>query len=329
MKDGRIIVIGASAGGVQALQDLASQLPAGFPAPILVVLHIGSHPSVLPELLARSGPLPAAHAVDGDEITPGRILVAPPDHHLLVDGDCVRVWRGAKENHARPAIDALFRSAAVCRGRAVIGVLLTGFLDDGTAGLQEIKHSGGVVVVQDPKDAHAPSMPLSALRYVEVDYKVPLAVMGATLTAILEAATPTAAVPPARVVHESEILLGNGDFMEHLRAIATPSTFVCPECEGSLWEINGSDPKRFRCHTGHGFTLRTLQHAQGEAADDAMWSALRALQEKHLLLKALADNYRVARDLGEAKRLQEEAEEVGRHAETLRSLIEGVPAPPE
>ena len=181
MRSDKIVVIGASMGGVPALRTLVSSLPEDFPAPLLVVLHIGNFPSILPELLAARCPLTAAHAVDGEKLEPGRIYIAPPDQHMVVDGRTVRLNRGPKEHHSRPAIDPLFVSAALSHGPGVIGVILTGMLDDGTSGLQAIKRCGGVAIVQDPKEAEAPSMPLSALRHVRVDHCAPVADIAALL----------------------------------------------------------------------------------------------------------------------------------------------------
>src|SRR5688572_8991302 len=204
MASGRIVVVGSSAGGIRAWKSLAAQLGADFPAPILAVQHIGSHPSILPTLLARSGALPASHAIDGEVPRPGHIHVAPPDRHMLLEGDRIRLTRGAKENHTRPAIDPLFRSAAIARGADVIGVVLTGLLDDGTAGLQAIAQCGGTVVVQDPDDAEQASMPASALKYVRADHVVALDSVGPLLHRL-------AAEPPrpgrsaaSRVVRENE-----------------------------------------------------------------------------------------------------------------------------
>jgi two-component system chemotaxis response regulator CheB len=233
MASERIVVVGASAGGVRALQALASNLPADFAAPILVVQHIGANPSILPQLLSHAGPLPAAHGEDGEALAPGRIRVAPPDHHMLVEGGRIRLSRGPKEQYARPAIDPLFRSAAVSCGARTIGVLLTGALDDGTEGLQDIKARGGIAVVQDPRDAEVPSMPESALRHVEVDHRAPVAAIGPLLASLVAQPAPEAPGAPRReLVEENEILLGRGDFMEHLRAIATPSTFTVPSATG-------------------------------------------------------------------------------------------------
>jgi two-component system chemotaxis response regulator CheB len=324
MGSGRIVVIGASSGGVKALQKLAAGLAPGFPAPVLVVQHIGSYPSILPSLLMRNTGASASHAVDGEALRDGHIHVAPPDLHMLVEDGRIRLTHGPKENHARPAIDPLFRSAAVARGPDVIGVVLTGFLDDGTAGLQAIKRCGGTTVVQDPQDAQAPEMPRSALRYVEVDHVAPLGSMGDLLLSLAQRPSrATAAVPP-ELEHESDIALGKGNYMEHLEAIGNPSTFVCPDCNGALWEVRDAQPRRFRCHTGHGYTLKALQHTQSDVTDEALWNGYRALQERELLLAALAD----AAEAGEKGRLRAQAKIAGQHANELRALIERVPPPP-
>ena len=319
----RLFVVGASVGGVRALQSLAAQLPADFPAAVLVVQHIGDYQSILPQILTRQGRLPARHATDAEPIAAGRIVVAPPDMHMIVTRTAIRVVRGPKENHARPAIDPLFRSAAMTWGRACVGVLLTGALDDGTVGLQAIKRCGGTAVVQDPDDAEAPSMPSSALHYVDVDHRVKLREMGELFVSLALADVSSAPVPAPDLAREEDIILGKGDFMENLKAIAKPSTFVCPDCEGSLWEISGSEPKRFRCHTGHGYTLRSLYNAQADGTGEALWGALRALQEKEMLLRALAEGR--GGDAAEVARLAEEADEVAAHAEAMRRFIERVP----
>ncbi|MES2890200.1 MAG: chemotaxis protein CheB [Pseudomonadota bacterium] len=327
----RLFVVGASAGGVQALQGLAAALPADFAAPLLVVLHVGSHPSILPELLRAAGPLPARHAVQGQGLQKGCITVAPPDHHMLVIGDRIELTRGPKEHHARPAIDPLFLSAALSQGPGVVGVILTGMLDDGTAGLQAVKQAGGAAVVQNPDDALAPSMPLSALKHVEVDHCVSLAQLPKLLCSL--ATRPVTGGPnrplPA-LQHELSITLTTGNAMEHLHALgATPSTFVCPDCHGDLWEIGHSRPPRYRCHTGHAFTLRTLQHALSTATDDAVWNALRALQEKALVQQRMARLHREAGETELAEQMELAAKAADEQAAVLRNLVEHIPEPVE
>jgi two-component system chemotaxis response regulator CheB len=321
----RLIVVGASIGGVVALRSLVRHLPRELLAPVLVVLHVGSNPSVLPELLAAKSALPCRHAVDGEPLRDGHLLVAPPDHHLLVEGNLVRLSRGPKEHHTRPAIDPLFRSAALARGEGVIGVVLSGLLDDGTAGLQAIKARGGIAIVQDPADAVEPSMPMSALKYVRVDHCVSIERLAPLLAELAARATAPALPAAAELQHEHALSLMHGDAMKHLNAIATPSTFVCPDCQGALWEIKGTRPPRYRCHVGHAFTLRSLEHSQSDATDEALWTAIRALQEKQLLLTRLAEERLREQDEREAQRLRAAAEDTQRHAELLRELTRSVP----
>ncbi len=255
----RLIVVGASAGGVPALLQLTAGLPAALPAAVLVVLHVGAHRSMLPVLMDGRSPLDVAHARHGEALVAGTVRVAPPDHHVLVADGHLQLTRGPKVHHSRPAIDPLFRSAALAYGAQTVGVVLTGMLDDGTAGLQAVKSCGGVAVVQDPLDATEPSMPASALRHVAVDHCLPLAGMPALLTRLAQA--PVAGGPPAdhaALKHEQALLLAEGDAMDHLRAIAEPTAFACPECHGGLWEMRDSLPPQYRCHTGHGFSERSL-----------------------------------------------------------------------
>lgn len=322
MNDQRVITIGASSGGVAALQRLVQGLPADLAAPVVVVQHIGMHPSRLPVLLERAGRLKASHAADGDTLRPGHLHVAPPDHHVLIDGPLLRVTNGPKEHFTRPAIDPLFRSAALSHGPNVIGVVLTGALDDGTAGLQAIKDGGGVAIVQDPADAEEPSMPESALRHVPIDHCLPLADMPDLMTRLAQRPRPP--VDPmamAKWRHEQMVGLHQGDIMEHMEAIATPSTFSCPDCKGTLWSISGARPVRFICHTGHSYTLRSLQQAQSTATDEALWAAIRALQEKQFLLLQGADTLEAEGDRGQAADARALAKSIEKQGELLRKLV--------
>jgi two-component system chemotaxis response regulator CheB len=322
----RLIVVGASVGGVAALSGLAASLPTTFPAPVLMVLHTGSHPSILPQLLAARGALPVSHPADGDPIVGGHIYVAPPDHHMLVEEGQVRLNRGPKEHHTRPAIDPLFLSAALSYGPAVVGVVLTGMLDDGTAGLQAIKACGGVAVVQEPSDAVEPSMPSSAMQHVQVDHCLPLVQINELLSSLASApvlsSTPALVAQPERLAHELKLLTGKGDPMEHLEAVAQPSAFVCPDCKGGLWQIDDVAPVRYRCHTGHAFTLKTLQHTLTETMDEALWGAVRALQEQTAVLGMLALVHRREGAEGEAIKVEAIRNSLDAQAHRLRELVE-------
>jgi two-component system, chemotaxis family, protein-glutamate methylesterase/glutaminase len=325
----RLILVGASAGGVDALQHLAAQLPA-LPCPLLVVLHVGAHRSLLPQLLARHGELSAAHASDGEALRAGHLHVAPPDHHMLVVGDRIELTRGPREHHSRPAIDPLFLSAALSHGPGAVGVVLTGMLDDGTAGLQAIKACGGVAVVQDPEEAYAPSMPRSVLHNVDVDHCVALAAMPALLQSLTTAPVPPSFGPPSpRLLHELALSRTQGAGMDHLHAIGQPSPYACPECHGILFRVEGAVPERFRCHTGHAYTTRSLQQAVAGATDEALWNALRAAQEQQALLAHMAAVYRAARDDEQAQRADAAARQARDQAQALRSIVESAPAPLE
>jgi len=283
-------------------------------------------------MLGQHSRLPVAHPLDGEPLQAGRVRIAPPDEHMSVEDGRIRLGRGPKEHHARPAIDPLFRSAAIDLGPAVVGVVLTGMLDDGTPGLAAIKAHGGTAVVQAPADAEFASMPESALRYVEVDHTVPLGAMAPLLASL--AAEPVAPAPAARreehgVDHEQAVALGRGDAVEHLSAIAEPSMFACPECHGGLWKLFDERPERYRCHTGHAYTLRTLQRAMAETSDAASWNAVRALQERTLVLRRMEAVERDNGNIGVAARIAEVREQLERQVDVLRGLVEQAPAPVE
>jgi two-component system, chemotaxis family, protein-glutamate methylesterase/glutaminase len=320
------VFIGASAGGVYAMLDLVAELPGGFPAPVFFVQHIGTHRSQLASLLSERGPNRAVDAKEGEVPAAGTIYIAPPDHHMLLEGGVIRLSRGPKEHHARPAIDPLFRSAALDCGPRAVGVVLTGRLDDGSAGLRAIKDCGGIAVVQDPADAHEPSMPQSAMAAVQVDHVVALREMGRLL---LELAQPRADLPAVEPPSDlrREYAAARGDHaVENLKAIAEPSMFSCPDCGGVLFELNHKQPVRYRCHTGHAFSLRSLAATQEQVTDAALWSGLRTLQEKEALLRRLA---RVqARDgIGDAADLLREADELAAASAALRKLTLQAPGP--
>jgi two-component system chemotaxis response regulator CheB len=323
MPDHDIVVVGASAGGVEALADLARSLPADLPAAVFVVLHVpATATSMLPSILSRHGPLPAAHVNDGEPIEPGRIYVAPPDHHLLVRAGHVHLSRGPRENGHRPAVDPLFRSAAGEYATRVIGVVLSGALDDGTAGLLAIKSRGGVAVVQDPDDCLYPGMAASALEHVQVDHVVPAASMGKLLARL---ATEPAAEPPgpapAEMKLEVEVEGFSVEALEEGRHPGQPSGFSCPDCNGVLWEIQDGGMQRYRCRVGHAWSPESLLTQQSEALEAALWVALRSLEERAALARRLAEPARQRGHTITATRFEEQADEAQQAARLVRQLL--------
>src|SRR3954470_23315068 len=266
-----IIVVGASAGGVEALTQLVRGLPADLPAAVFVVLHVPAHAtSLLPRILDKAGPLPAAHPREGEAIQPGRVYVAAPDHHLLLKNGTVHLARGPRENGHRPAVDALFRSAARAYGGRVVGVVLSGALDDGTAGLVAVKHRGGLAVVQDPNDALYAGMPRSALANVQVEYCLPLADIPPALARLArEPADTQKGAGPVADDLEIETDLAELDLatLQSAERAGTPSGFGCPDCGGSLWELKEGTLVRFRCRVGHAWSGDSLLARQADALD--------------------------------------------------------------
>jgi two-component system, chemotaxis family, protein-glutamate methylesterase/glutaminase len=287
-----IIVVGTSAGGVEALIELCQGLPPDLPAAVFVVCHISAHSAgALAKILARKGNLPAENAIDREPITPGRVYVAPPDHHLLVEHGFVRVTQGPKENRFRPAVDPLFRSAAYAYGSRVIGVILTGGLDDGTAGLWAIKERGGLAIVQDPADAVFPSMPTNAIMNVQIDYQTPLAEIAPLLARIVSEPVEEERQDMSDKL-EIEVNIAREDKSTNrlIEQLGHVSMFTCPECHGTLWEMYEGGIIRFRCRTGHGYTAQALLADQAESIEAMLWSAIRGIEEGVSLLNHMAEH---------------------------------------
>ena len=326
-----IVVVGASAGGVEALTRLVAQLPADLPAAVLVVLHLSAgHRSVLPAILSRAGVLPASHAVDGEPLEPGHIYVAPTDRHLLVEPGRVIVNSGPRENGHRPAVDPLFRSAANAYGPRVVGVVLTGALDCGTSGLLAIKERGGLAVVQDPDEAFCPDMPRSALEFVPVDHRTRLAEMGALLVKLVSAplASVKAPTPSPRLKEEVQVMAKGPVEHQELQEVGHPSSFSCPDCGGVLFELDDHGLLRYRCRTGHGYTAKALTVSQQSALDGALWAALRALEESASLSRRMARRAHERNHTHSARRYEERARATQEQAELVRRLVLDSPSKP-
>jgi two-component system chemotaxis response regulator CheB len=281
-----IVVIGASAGGRQALVKLLAQLDQDFPAPILIVQHMAATASaeVMVRVLGAATALRCQAAVDGAAPLPGHVYVALPDQHMMLVENRIRITKGARENRARPAIDPLFRSAAVAYGNRVIAVVLSGYLDDGTAGMEAVHRCGGLCVVQDPLDAEYPDMPQNVVNNAWVDRCVPIAQMGAVLLELAGRKRRKPRPAPRDVAIESRIAERVLSDLPSVEALGTLVPFNCPGCGGVLWQVAKSGELRYRCHTGHAYTAQTLLAEQTARMEETLWVALRMFEENRNLL---------------------------------------------
>jgi two-component system, chemotaxis family, protein-glutamate methylesterase/glutaminase len=322
-----IIVIGASAGGVEALSALVARLPADLDASVFVVVHIpSSATSVLPQILSRRGNLPAVHPADGNPIERGKIYVAPPGRHLILEKRRVRLVIGPTEHGVRPAVDPLFRSAALTFRERVIGIILSGNLDDGTAGFEIIKGMGGVTIVQDPDEALYDGMIRSAIDAGRADQILPLSEIPDALIGLVGRKSDNGAHMADNGEEDEsrkELAIDKFDFQQ-IHSDDQPgvaSGFTCPNCNGALWELTESDVLRFRCRVGHAFAVESLLAEQQEGVESAFWIALRALEERGALLRRLIDRAEKGPNRRSIARYTEEERIVARRAKTLRDVI--------
>jgi two-component system, chemotaxis family, protein-glutamate methylesterase/glutaminase len=292
MRGRDIVVIGASAGGVDALRTLVGALPAGFPASVFIVMHLSPHaPSQLAEVLARAGRLPVAAVDRPVQFRPGQVYVAPPNRHLVLSSTQVRVRQGPRENWHRPSVDVLFRTAAEAHGPRVIGIVLTGFLDDGSAGLAAIQREGGLAIVQDPDDALFPDMPRNALESVKADHCLPLADIPRTLLQRVRQVPARRAENRAskEVAIESAIATSTMDSRDAIEKIGKASGFTCPECAGPVWELKNGEPLNFRCQVGHAFSTASMLTSQDDLVERSLWIALGALEQREALWRRISE----------------------------------------
>jgi two-component system, chemotaxis family, protein-glutamate methylesterase/glutaminase len=335
-----IIVVGASAGGVELALALATKLPDDLPAAVFIVIHISpSAESVLPALLRRRTGMRVGHAADGDRIEYGRIYVAPPDQHLIVRRGRVELTMGPRENGHRPAVDSLFRSAAHSYGPRVVGVVLSGNLDDGTAGAIEIHKGGGVVIAQDPVEALYPSMPRSAIAVAGADHIAPLDTIASILSDLSR--TPVIEEEPTMSTRDPEPRpqrtddrrpssaaatnpqIGHGfgaaDVMQHEHD--TASGFTCPECHGALWETGDGQLVRYRCRVGHTFTQNVLLAEQARGLEAAMWTAYTALEEHAAFVQRMVARNEQQGNVVTVSRLAGRARDLHERATLIKNVL--------
>ena len=322
----RIIVAGASAGGVESLMAFTASLPADFNAPIFIVMHIPpNYVSKLPEILSRNGPLPARHPKDGEKFKPGHIYVAPPDRHMLIEDDRVIITRGPKENRNRPSVDALFRSAAYYYREKVIGIVLSGALDDGTSGLWNVKRMGGIAIAQELAECMVDSMPASAMQQVNIDYVLSASGMGLLLDRLVREAA-QAKPGGSEKAHQAmglevSIAMEGDAFEKGIMDVGKLSPFACPECHGVLVEIKEGGRSRFRCHTGHAYSSSALVSQITESVDKSYWKAMRGLEEAAMLLEKAGRELHDERQIAAAEVFRSQAKVARDQAIELRNTL--------
>lgn len=307
--------------------SFVKSLPQDFEASIFIVLHLSPFSgSNLPRILSRAGRLPAVHPKDGEKIEKGKIYIAPPDHHLILEkGGKIAVSKGPKENRFRPSVDALFRSAALIYGPRVIGIVLSGLLDDGTSGMWNIKRNGGLAIVQEPEDALFPSMPENVMQYVEVDHRLPAGAIGGALANLV---TEKAAKRPDLTKEEMnllkmEVVIATHDnaFELGILEMGELTTFACPECKGALVSIGEGEMIRFRCHTGHAFTSSTLLAGITTQVEEKLWEAMQSLEATSMLLRQITGHYQSMGNKTAAKKFKQRADDIAKRARVIHDSV--------
>jgi two-component system chemotaxis response regulator CheB len=318
-----VVVIGASAGGLNSVIEVLAQLNDKVDAAVFVVLHISQISTIdfVIQRIQNNSSFKINAARDGEEIKKGNVYLAVPDKHLLVKKGKVIIGRGTTENRWRPSIDTLFRSAAAAYSARVIGIILSGLMEDGTAGMIAIKKSGGTLIVQDPEEAEYPDMPKSVLGNTEVDYCVRLAAMGAILEEKTNNGREEYLPAPAEVLAEAAISERVAVNMQSLMEIGDKSPFSCPDCGGGLWNLKDDSFQRYRCHTGHTYSQNELEVKQKQALENTMWIALRMMEERRNLLKKMSVEEKGKGWLKSATHKQERAIELEEHINRLKQIL--------
>jgi two-component system chemotaxis response regulator CheB len=319
-KIAQVIVVGTSAGGLHALTKLLSQLREDFPAPVLVVQHISADATgnVLLDALQKNTRLVCRHAATNSILEAGHLYLAPSDHHLMIDGGLkILITKGATENRSRPAIDPLFRSAAVAFRNGVTGILLSGYLDDGTAGLIAIQRCGGVCIVQEPADAEYPDMPKNALNQLKPDYVLPIAEMGGVLYELMARKLGKPKKIPEDIIIEAKIAERVLSDLKSVNALGDQVPFNCPNCGGVLWKTGEGISLRYRCHTGHAYTAAALLAEQTSKIEETMWVALRMFEERKNLLTTISKETTGA----SARSAAERAADSNKHINRIKTIL--------
>ncbi|MEO6174756.1 MAG: chemotaxis protein CheB [Flavobacterium circumlabens] len=315
-----IVVVGTSAGGMKALTALIEQLPKDFPAPLLIVQHLSSDATgdALLNELNKIGKLKCIHATQGEKIKSGQIYLAPSDNHLMIEENgSILITKGAQENRSRPAIDPLFRSAATSFGNRTIGILLTGYLDDGTSGLIAIQRCGGICIIQDPADADYPDMPKNALNQIKPDYCIPIAEMGGIISTLVARKSKKQVAIPEDITKEVQIAKRVLSDLPSVNSLGEQVPFNCPGCGGVLWKMNKGPDLRYRCHTGHAYTAAALLTEQTMKIEETMWTALRMFEERKNLLTTIAQDQKGAT----ATSAKERAKMSQIHIDRIRAIL--------
>ena len=322
MENRDIVVIGASAGGIEAIETLLSGFDSTLQATIFVVLHIPAEsPSMLAQIFNRASSLKVKTAEDGEAIQIGQVYVAPPGVHLLVEPGYMRLHKGPTENRHRPAVDPLFRSAAVAYRSRVIGVVLTGFLDDGASGLLSVKRCGGLAIAQDPADAKYPDMPTAAIATADVDHQLPIHKIAPAIARLVQEQAPPVDDIPADIVMEARIAGRTMSDIRKEQKIGHLVPISCPECAGPLWQMEAGNIRRYRCHVGHGFTARALMATQDTALEQALWAAMRTMEERANLATTMAQDEIEKGRYKSAEVYEERAQTSKSHAQIIRRLL--------
>jgi two-component system chemotaxis response regulator CheB len=319
-----IVAIGGSLGALEAVQALLGALSADFPAAIFLVIHVGAKGlNHLAAILSAASPLGVSTAADGETVTSGHVYVAPADRHLLVINGIIRLGRGPRENLARPAVDPLLRSVAVCYGPRAVGVVLTGLQNDGAAGLAAISQCGGVTAVQNPAEAKAPDMPLGALEATNVDYRGSAVELASVLVELMSQTVDPTFSAPAELDLEISIALGRQSDSGTTLVLGDPIPLSCPSCGGVLSHIRSGPPLRFRCQVGHAFTAEVLEEEQEGSVDEAIRTALRIIEERVVLLTKMSAEASAAGRIYSGNQYEARALDLRARAATLRKAAMG------